>query len=100
MVELAYGVAPDHRGRGYAIGRGAAGRPLAAAGGLAREVELRIDPGHVASQRVAAAAGFVPAGTVTSRVPGDRGKLHRSPLRHARDLAGVSGQPRQGFMPC
>jgi RimJ/RimL family protein N-acetyltransferase len=32
-------------------------------------VELRIDPGNIASQRVAAAAGFTPAGTVQSHVP-------------------------------
>jgi len=69
VVELTYGVAPDHRGRGHATRAARLAARWLLRGGLAREVELRIDPGHVASQRVAAAAGFVPAGTVTSRVP-------------------------------
>jgi len=68
-VELAYGVAPDHRGRGYASGAARLAARWLLADGLARQVELRIDPGNTASQRAAAAAGFSPAGTVTSRVP-------------------------------
>jgi [ribosomal protein S5]-alanine N-acetyltransferase len=70
VVELAYGVAPDHRGRGYASAAARLAARWLLASGLAREVELRIDPGNVASQRAAAAAGFSPAGTVTSEVPG------------------------------
>jgi RimJ/RimL family protein N-acetyltransferase len=68
VVELAYGIAPDNRGRGYATGA-----TRLTANWLLHElhasmVELRIDPGNAASQRVAAAAGFTPAGTVRSHV--------------------------------
>ena len=69
VVELAYGVAPDHRGRGYASAAARLAARWLLADGLAREVELRIDPGNTASQRAAATAGFSPAGTVTSRGP-------------------------------
>jgi RimJ/RimL family protein N-acetyltransferase len=69
VVELVYGVAPDRRGRGYASGAARlAARWLLEDGG-AREVELRIDQHNAASRRVAAAAGFAPAGTVTAHVP-------------------------------
>jgi len=69
VVELAYGVAPGHRGRGYASAAARLAARWLLASGLAREVELRIDPGHVASQRAAVAAGFAPAGTITSGGP-------------------------------
>ena len=69
VAELAYGVAPDHRGRGYAPAAARLAARWLLADGLAREVELRIDPGNIASRRAAAAAGFSPAGTVTSRGP-------------------------------
>jgi RimJ/RimL family protein N-acetyltransferase/ketosteroid isomerase-like protein len=68
VVELAYGVAPDHRGRGYASAAARLAARWLLDRGLAGEVELRIDPGNVASQRAAAAAGFSPAGPVTSQV--------------------------------
>jgi RimJ/RimL family protein N-acetyltransferase len=68
-VEIAYGVAPEHRGRGFA----ASGARLAAAwllgeGGWER-VELRISDDAVASQRVAVKAGFRLAGRARTRVP-------------------------------
>jgi RimJ/RimL family protein N-acetyltransferase/ketosteroid isomerase-like protein len=69
VVELAYGVAPDHRGRGHASAAARLAARWLLADALAREVELRIDRGNTASQRAAAAAGFSPAGTVTSWVP-------------------------------
>jgi RimJ/RimL family protein N-acetyltransferase/ketosteroid isomerase-like protein len=69
VVELTYGVAPDHRGRGHATRAARLAARWLLRERLADEVELRIDPGHAASQRVAVAAGFAPAGTVTSRVP-------------------------------
>ena len=69
VVELAYGVAPDHRGRGGGVAAARLAARWLLADGLAREVELRIDPGNTASQRAAATAGFSPAGTVTSRGP-------------------------------
>jgi RimJ/RimL family protein N-acetyltransferase len=68
VVELAYGVAPDHRGRGYASAAARLAARWLLAGELAGQVELRIDPGNLASQRAAATAGFSPAGTVTSGV--------------------------------
>jgi RimJ/RimL family protein N-acetyltransferase len=68
-VELLYGIAPRHRGRGYAA---AATRLVASwllAAGAARQIELRIDKDHLVSQRVAVAAGFTLVGTVESHVP-------------------------------
>jgi RimJ/RimL family protein N-acetyltransferase len=69
VVELDYGIAPDRRGRGYAT----RAVRLAARWLLherhARVAELRIAAGNTASQRVALAAGFTPAGTVQSHVP-------------------------------
>ena len=76
VTELAYGVAPDYRGRGYATAAARLAARWLLAGGLAREVELRIDPGNIASQRAAAAAGFSPAGTVTSEVPATGESYH------------------------
>lgn len=74
VVELSYGVAPDHRGRGYAASAARlAGRWLLDEG-HADVVELRIDPAHAVSQRAAVAAGFVPAGTVGSH-PDASGKI-------------------------
>jgi RimJ/RimL family protein N-acetyltransferase len=69
IVELVYGVAPPHRGRGYATRAARLAARWLLSDGLASTVELRIGEDDVASQRVAAAAGFVPAGTVKSHVP-------------------------------
>lgn len=67
-VELSYGAAPAHRNRGVATSAvslvtGWCLDELAAA-----QVELRVGRGHVASQRVAAKAGFRRAGIIRSRV--------------------------------
>jgi RimJ/RimL family protein N-acetyltransferase len=67
-VELTYGVAPGHRNRGVAttavsLVAGWCLEQLAAA-----RVELRIDQNNLASLRVAAKAGFSPAGIVHSHV--------------------------------
>jgi RimJ/RimL family protein N-acetyltransferase len=67
-IELTYGVAPPHRGRGIAT-RAA----RLAAAWLLRDrgwprVELRIADDATASQRVAARAGFRPAGRVRTWV--------------------------------
>jgi RimJ/RimL family protein N-acetyltransferase len=74
-VEIAYGVAPGHRGQGIAA-RGArlAAIWLLGEGGWDR-VELRIAGDAVASQRVAAKAGFRPAGRIRTRVPGTGGEF-------------------------
>lgn len=68
-VEIAYGVAPGHRGQGIAT-RGArlAAIWLLGEGGWDR-AELRIADDAVASQRVAVKAGFRLAGRIRTRVP-------------------------------
>jgi RimJ/RimL family protein N-acetyltransferase len=67
-VELSYGIAPAWRGRGLAT-RAArlAARWLIEERGV-RQVELRIALRNLASRRVAAKAGFRPAGRVRSPV--------------------------------
>jgi RimJ/RimL family protein N-acetyltransferase len=69
IVELVYGIAPDYRGRGYASSAARLVASWLLAEGIARQVEVRIDKDRVASQRVAATAGFTLAGTVVSHVP-------------------------------
>ena len=69
-AELDYGIAPAHRGHGYATHATRLVARWLLAGGQADEIELRIDRDHLVSQRVAAAAGFEDAGTVASYVPG------------------------------
>lgn len=68
-VELIYGVAPEYRRRGYATRATMLVARWLLDDGLADEVELRIDSDNVASQRVAAAAGFAPAGIIVLHVP-------------------------------
>jgi RimJ/RimL family protein N-acetyltransferase/ketosteroid isomerase-like protein len=70
VAELSYGVAPEHRGHGYAARAARLVARWLLAEGQADEVELRIEKDNVASQHVAATAGFSPAGTVVSHVPG------------------------------
>lgn len=68
VVEVVYGIAPNHRGRGYASrAAGLVARWLLSEG-HARAVELRIARGNAESLRVAEAAGFSAAGTAISRV--------------------------------
>ena len=69
VVELTYGIAPDRRGRGYATRAARLAARWLLREGHASTVELRIDAGNMASQRVAVAAGFTPAGTIRSHVP-------------------------------
>jgi RimJ/RimL family protein N-acetyltransferase len=67
VVELCYGVAPAHRGRGLA----SAAARLAADWALSaqyRTVELHISSEHAESQRVAAKAGFRRSRQVTKHV--------------------------------
>jgi RimJ/RimL family protein N-acetyltransferase len=66
VVELSYGVAPDHRGRGYAASAARLAGQWLLADRHADAVELRIAMDHAVSQRAALAAGFSPAGTVGS----------------------------------
>ena len=82
VVELVYGIGPDHRGRGYAA------RALRLAArwlrdeGSADQIELRIAVSHLESQRVAVAAGFTLAGGRIAR-PSYREHLQRPSLRDA-----------------
>jgi RimJ/RimL family protein N-acetyltransferase len=68
-VELVYGIAPDYRGREYASSAARLVASWLLTECSARQVELRIDKGHLASRRVATKAGFTLAGTVVSHVP-------------------------------
>jgi RimJ/RimL family protein N-acetyltransferase len=69
VVELVYGIAPGYRGRGYASAATRLVGSWLLEAGAARQHELHIDKGHVASQRVAVSAGFTLVGTVESNVP-------------------------------
>ncbi len=73
VVELSYGVAPDHRGRGYAASAARLAGQWLLHDRHADVVELRIGQSHAVSQRTAVAAGFSPAGTVGSH-PGATGE--------------------------
>lgn len=79
-VEIGYGIAEEHKGKGYATEAAAAAAAAAAAWALAqpgvKQVEAETTPGNAASQRVLAKCGFVPAG-----VDGEEG--HRFVLRRA-----------------
>ena len=66
VVELSYGIAPDHRGHGYAASAARLAGQWLLLERHADVVELRIDPAHAVSQRTAVAAGFSSAGTVGS----------------------------------
>jgi ribosomal-protein-alanine N-acetyltransferase len=66
-VEIAYGVAPAHRGQGIATrAAGLAAAWLLREAGWHR-VELRIADDAAASKRVAAKAGFTTAGRIRTR---------------------------------
>jgi RimJ/RimL family protein N-acetyltransferase len=68
-IELAYGVAPDRRGRGYATRAARLAARWLLHEGRASMVELRIGSASTASQRVAVAAGFTLARAVRPHVP-------------------------------
>jgi RimJ/RimL family protein N-acetyltransferase len=69
VVEIVYGIAPDHRRRGYATSAARLTAHWLLQDQDAELVELRIGASHAISQRVALAAGFAPAGKVRSRLP-------------------------------
>jgi RimJ/RimL family protein N-acetyltransferase len=64
IVELAYGIHPEHRGRGYATESAVALAEFAFAGGIVRVVHAHTQPGNAASERVLAKAGFACVGEV------------------------------------
>jgi RimJ/RimL family protein N-acetyltransferase len=69
-VEMIYGIAPPWRGRGFASRAASIGGRWALTLPGVAAVEVRINQGAEASQRVAQKAGFRPAGTVFQHVPG------------------------------
>ncbi len=64
MVELAYGIDPTHRGRGYAAEAASALAKFAFADGRVRVVRAHTKPGNGASARVLAKCGFRRIGEV------------------------------------
>src|SRR5262245_48314016 len=64
VVEVAYGIDPDHRGRGYATEAAGALTEFALAGGRARLVRAHTRPDNGASARVLAKCGFGCVGEV------------------------------------
>jgi RimJ/RimL family protein N-acetyltransferase len=65
VVELAYGVDPEHRGRGYATEAAGALAAFAFASGRARLVRAHTKPDNGASARVLEKCGFKRVGEVT-----------------------------------
>jgi RimJ/RimL family protein N-acetyltransferase len=63
-VEVGYGVAPEHRGNGYATA--ALAQMVSLASGLDRSVVVlaQVNPANLASTRVVQKLGFVPSATV------------------------------------
>jgi RimJ/RimL family protein N-acetyltransferase len=64
MVEIAYGIVPDHEGRGYATEAAAALVELAAVSGRVRLIRAHTLPTPNASTRVLAKCGFEHVGEV------------------------------------
>jgi len=64
MVEIAYGVHPDHQGRGYATEAAATLADFAFRSGLVRVVRAHTQPGNGASARVLVKCGFERVGEV------------------------------------
>jgi [ribosomal protein S5]-alanine N-acetyltransferase len=65
VVEVAYGIDPPHRGRGFAAEATAALAAFAFASGRVRRVRAHTKPDNAASQRVLATCGFDRLGEVT-----------------------------------
>ena len=63
-VEIGYGVAPSHRGRGVATAAVAQLLHLAAASGIVRQVVAHVLPGNFASAKVVSRLGFEMDGPV------------------------------------
>ena len=68
--EMTYGTAPDWRGRGLASRATRLAAQWVAGQPSVRSLEVLIDPGQRASERVAVNAGFVLAETMTRPGPG------------------------------
>lgn len=85
VVELTYEIVPDRRGRGYATRAMRLAARWLLREGRPSTIELRIDAGNTASQWVAVAAGYTPAGTIRSHVPAT-GETHN-------DLRLITRQP-------
>ena len=75
VVELAYGIAPDRRGRGYATSAARLAARWLLDERHASVVGLRIGAGNTASQRAALGAGFTRPGPSGPACRGTGGSL-------------------------
>jgi [ribosomal protein S5]-alanine N-acetyltransferase len=100
VVEVAYGVDPAHRGRGYATEAAGALAAFAFASGRVRRVRAHTKPGNGASARVLEKCGFGPVGEVSDPEDGPmcRWELARTPAEPgaAPDRGRDVGPPRHG----
>ena len=69
-VEIAYGIAPEHRGKGYATEAAGALTDFAFASGLVRHVRAHTVPAANASTAVLTKCGFRKVGAVVDREDG------------------------------
>jgi len=88
--EMSYGTAPDWRGRGLASRATRLAAQWVARQPSVRTVEVLIDKGQRASERVAVNAGFVLAETVT---PSDPGTGETVQLRYIMDRPAAAKSP-------
>jgi len=85
MVEVAYGIDPEHRGRGYATEATAALTAFALADDRVRFVRAHAKPDNAASNRVLAKCGFAQIGETIDREDGrvyrwERTRAEKSPV--------------------
>jgi RimJ/RimL family protein N-acetyltransferase len=80
VVEVGYGIKPEHQGRGYATEAAAALAEFAFASGRVRVVRAHTKPDNAASIRVLAKCGFQPVGEV---IDPDDGLVQRWELKRA-----------------
>jgi RimJ/RimL family protein N-acetyltransferase len=85
VVEIAYGLAPEHQGRGYAREAARALCAFALGAGSARRVRAHTRPDHEASARVLRACGFTECGEV---IDPEDGLVRRWELSGAPSAAG------------
>jgi [ribosomal protein S5]-alanine N-acetyltransferase len=96
VVEVAYGIDPDQRGRGLATEAAAALAEFAFASGRVRLVRAHTKPDNSASARVLAKCGFHPVGEVIDPEDGLVCRWERGPA----DPGAVADRPRGHSGPC
>ena len=80
MVEVAYGIDPEERGRGYATEAAAALTRFAFTSGRVRVVRAHTKPDNPASARVLAKCGFASVGEVVDPEDGLVNRWERGPV--------------------